>query len=170
MKSRILLFSCVIALTGCATSTIDHSMKTIESARPFLDQQAKVAIWYTEYKGRVEAIRYANRYFSETFGIPVEEILERKRYHLVNPPDTPDDVIEQYKAEDKKAMKNGNFLSRAPFETGKDIVVVKLRFDRGMLGLFQIVDAGTGDEKVTLQDLDEEIRGAVRGVRPDLFE
>ena len=39
----------------------------------FLDQQTDVAIWYTEYEGRDESIRYANAAFSDTFGIPIED-------------------------------------------------------------------------------------------------
>jgi len=140
-------------------------METIESARSFLDQQANVAIWYTEYEGRDEAIYYVNGCFSETFDIPIDEILEKKRYHQVNPTNTPDDVIERYKDEDMIAMRDGSFLSRGHFEPGKDIVVVKLRFDRGMLGLFMIVDSEPGDGRITLQDLDVELLSIVKGMR-----
>jgi len=170
MNARVLVLSCAFVLSSCITPAVDRSMKSIESVRPYLNKQVNVAIWYTEYEESDEYIRYANEYFSEIFGITVDEILEKKRYHLVNPPDTPADVIEQYKDEDKRAMEKGSFLSRAPFEEGKDIVVVKLRFDHGMLGLFQIVDTAVGDEKITLQDLDAEILDVVRAVRPDLFK
>ena len=108
--------------------------------------------------------------FSETFGISVDEILEKKRYHLVNPPDTPEDVIERYKDEDRIAMRDGIFLSRGPFDSGKDIAVVKLRFDQGMLGLFQLADSEPGDGKITLEDLEVEFLSVVRAVRPDLIE
>lgn len=145
-------------------------MDTIKLARKFLEQQSNVAVWYAEYEGSDESIRFANEYFSETFDIPVEKILEKKRYHLVNPPDTPDDIIEQYKNEDKAAIRDGVFINSGPFESGKDIVVVKLRFDRGVLGLFQIVDSVPAVEMIRLQDLDEEILRVVREMRPDLFE
>jgi len=145
-------------------------METIEVARQFLEQQSNVAVWYVEYEGRDEIIRFANEYFSDIFAIPVEKILEKKRYHLVNPPDTPEDIIEQYKDEDLAAIHDGVFISRGPFEPGKDIEVVKLRFDRGVLGLFQVVDSVPDSEKITLRNLDVEILGVVRRMRPDLFE
>ncbi|MAG92603.1 MAG: hypothetical protein CMJ48_02455, partial [Planctomycetaceae bacterium] len=61
-------------------------MNTIEAARRFLDEQERVAAWYTEYEGRYEFIRYANSLFAETFGTTVDQVLEKQRYHLVNPP------------------------------------------------------------------------------------
>ena len=170
MKEQVLLLTCIFALGGCTRPTTNKSMETIESVKPKLDQQVNVAIWYTEYEGRNEAIRYANGHFSETFGISVDEILEKKRYHLVNPPDTPEELIEQYKDEDMAAMKDGSFLNRGPFGSGKDIVVVKLRFDQGMLGLFKLVDSVSGDGELKLGDVDAEILEVVRAVRPDLFE
>lgn len=145
-------------------------MGTIESVQSFLDQQAGVAIWYAEYEGRDESISYANPCFSEAFGMPVDEILEKKRYRLVNPPDTSAEVIEQYKDEDLKAIREGLFFSRSSFEHGKDIVVVKLRFDRGILGLFKVVDSEPVGVKETWQDLDAEMLGIVQAVRLDLFE
>lgn len=145
-------------------------MHDIESVRPLLDQQAHVASWYTEYEGRNEAIRYANKVFSETFGIPVDQILERERYHLVNPPETPGDLIEQYKDEDIEAIQRGSFLNRNPLHPGKDIVVVKLRFDQGMLGLFKIVDSEPPGPQLTLRELDADILSILQQVRPDLLE
>ena len=165
MKAKALLFSFVFFLNGCIMPSIDHPMESMEAAHRFLNKQENVAIWYTQYEGRDEAIYYANGCFSEIFGIPVDEILKKKRYHLVNPPDTPQEVIERYKDEDRTAMRDGSFLSRGPFETGKDIVVVKLRFDRGMLGLFKLVDSKPGNDRITLQNLDGEILDVVRGMR-----
>lgn len=148
---------------------IDPSiMNTIESAWLYLDQQTKLAVWYTDYNGSTETIRYANEYFAEIFGIPVAQILDKKRYQLVNPPDTPDEVIERYKEEDHEAMEHGIFLTRGAFETGKDIVVVKLRFDQGMLGFFKIVDSQADKAEITLQDLDADFLNVLRQVRPDL--
>ncbi len=144
-------------------------MNTIESAREFLDRQADVAVWYTEYEGRDEAIAYANGVFSWTFGISIEQILEAKRYHLVNPPDTPEQVIEQYKDEDLAAMRDGCFFARNPLEQGQSIEVVKLRFDQGMLGLFRILDTDPADTPVALTDFDPAILTIVRQVRPDLL-
>ena len=89
-------------------------MNTIESARSFLDRQTDVAVWYAEYQGFCEAIVYANNVFSQTFNISVEKILLVRRYHLVNPPDTPEHVIEQYKEEDRVAIRDGCFFARSP--------------------------------------------------------
>ncbi len=139
-------------------------METIESAQAFLDQQARVAIWYTEYEGRDETIRYANPCFSEAFNISIDDILEKKKYHLVNPPDTSEEVIEQYKDEDIAAMRDGCFLSRSPAEPGKDIEVVKLRFDQGMLGLFKVVDAEPDVGKISLQNLNVELQGIIQAM------
>lgn len=144
-------------------------MNTIESARQFLDRQAEVAVWYTVYQGRSEAIAYANRVFSQTFGISVEQILAVKRYHLVNPQDTPEHVIEQYKDEDLAAMRDGCYFARSPLERSQTIEVVKLRFDRGMLGLFKILDTGPADAPIELKDFDRAILAIVHQVRPDLL-
>ena len=144
-------------------------MKTIESARPFLDRQNNVAVWYTQYDGSREEIAYANSVFSQTFGIPVEQILAAKRYHLVNPPDTPDHVIEQYKDEDRTAIRTGCFFARNPLGEGQSIEVVKLRFDEGMLGLFRILDAAPTDCPTSLKDLDRELLAVIREVRPDVL-
>ncbi len=144
-------------------------MNTIESARQFLDRQADVAVWYTEYQGRNEAIAYANNVFSQTFGISIERILVAKRYHLVNPPDTPEHVIERYKEEDLAAMRDGCFFARNPLEQGQSIEAVKLRFDQGMLGLFKILDTRPTDAPVELNDFDRAILDVVHQVRPDLL-
>ncbi len=142
-------------------------MKTIESAKLFLDQQSNIAIWYAEYEDRSEAIRFANEKFSQTFGIPVEQIIEKSRYHLVNPPQTPAETIEQYRNEDFVAMEQGCFFSCSPFEPGKDIIVVKIRFDQGILGLFKIVDAKQDQSNFELQNLDEEMAVILQQLRPE---
>ena len=144
-------------------------MNTIGSARPFLDQQTDVAVWYTEYDGSCEAIMYANNVFSQTFGISVEQILAVKRYHLVNPPDTPEHVIEQYKEEDHAAIRDGCFFARNALGQSQSIEVVKLRFDEGMLGLFRIRDVAPTDTPAGLEDLDPALLAIVRKVRPDLL-
>ena len=144
-------------------------MNTIESARQFLNRQADVAVWHTEYQGRSEAITYANKVFSQTFGISIEQIHVAKRYHLVNPQDTPKHVIEQYKDEDLAAMRDGCFFARNPLEQNQSIEVVKLRFDEGMLGLFKILDTGPADTPVELKDFDRAILAIVHQVRPDLL-
>lgn len=131
-------------------------MKTIESAKSFLDQQADVAIWYAKYEGCCEAIQYANEKFSQIFGLPIDQIIERSRYHLVNPPETPAETIEQYKQEDLEAIEQGCFLRCSPIEPGKNSMVVKLRFDQGVLGLFKIIDAKPTHSKLTLKNLDDE--------------
>jgi len=144
-------------------------MKTIESAKSFLDQQNNVAIWYAQYEGRCEAIRYANEKFSQTFGIPIDQIIERSRYHLVNPPETPAETIEQYRSEDLEAIAQGYFLSCNPIEPGKQIVVLKLRFDQGILGLFRIIDTRQDDCEYTLKNLDEQITHILQQLQPDLL-
>ena len=101
--------------------------------------------------------------------ISIEQILVAKRYHLVNPQDTPEHVIEQYKDEDLAAMRDGCFFARSPLEQSQSIEVVKLRFDQGMLGLFKILDTGPADAPVGLQDFDRAILAIVHQVRPDLL-
>ena len=143
-------------------------MDTIESARSFLDGQADVAVWYATYQGHTEAITYANNVFSQTFGISVEQILVARRYHLVNPPNTPEHVIEQYKEEDRVAIRDGCFFARSPIGQGQSIEVVKLRFDEGVLGLFRILDAEPTDTPARLEAFDQDILAIVQRVRPDL--
>ena len=63
-------------------------MDTITAAQPLLDRQENLAIWYATYEGLEESVLYANPLFCKTFELPLKEILERKRYHLVNPPET----------------------------------------------------------------------------------
>jgi hypothetical protein len=140
-----------------------------ESARQFLDRQAAVAVWYTEYQSRSEVIGYANNVFSQTFDISIEQILAAKRYHLVNPQDTPKHVIEQYKDEDLAAIRDGCFFARNPLEQSQSIEVVKLRFDQGMLGLFKILDTEPADTPIGLKDFDRAILAIVHHVRPDLL-
>jgi len=144
-------------------------MNTIESARSFLDRQAEVAVWYTEYQGPNEAIVYANNVFAQTLGTSVEQILVAKRYHLVNPPDTPAHVIEQYKQEDRAAIKDGSYFARNPFGQRQSLEVVKLRFCEGMLGLFKILDAAPTDTPAELKDFDQALLAVVGKVRPDLL-
>ncbi|PHS01115.1 MAG: hypothetical protein COA78_23090 [Blastopirellula sp.] len=143
-------------------------MDTINSAAPYFDQQAQVAIWYAEYHGPEEQIKYTNGLFSQAFGISVEDILSRKRYHLVNPPETSSETIEQYKAEDKTAIEHGCFYSRNILEQGKDIEVLKLRFDAGVLGMFKIVESQIFGSALELKDLDADLIAISRQVRPDL--
>ena len=87
----------------------------------------------------------------------------------MNPPDTPEEVIEQYKNEDLAAMKDGCFFARGPLEQGQSIEVVKLRFDRGVLGLFRILDREPAGASVELTDFDAAILAVVHEVRPDLL-
>ena len=144
-------------------------MNTVESARQFLDRQADVAVWYAEYQGRCEAIAYANDAFSQAFGLSIEQILMARRYRLVNPQDTPEHVIEQYKDEDLAALRDGCFFACSPLERSRHIEVVKLRFDRGVLGLFKILDTGPAGTPVGLEDFDRAILAIVHQVRPDLL-
>lgn len=143
-------------------------MQTISTARSVLDSQKHLAIWYSEYEGREESIQYANPTFSDIFGLSVEQILERKKYRLVNPPETPAEVIEQYKKEDLHAMQHGVFFSCSPIEPDQQIVVVKLRFDQGIIGLFKIVDSDLASSLQNLQDLDEDFLDLIKQLCPDL--
>lgn len=132
-------------------------MDKINSLSDFFDQQANVAIWYAAYEGREESIRYANPYFSKIFELPLDQILERKKYRLVNPPDTPSEVIETYKQEDLQAMHKGFFLNRSPIDDHQDIVIAKLRFERGILGLFKFATSHKKTCELSWQNLDQKI-------------
>ena len=145
-------------------------METIAAAQSLLDRQQNLAVWHAGYEGSEEAIDYANPLFCETFDLSLAEILERRRYRLVNPPDTPADVIEQYKAEDRDAIERGYFLQRSSFEKGRDILVLKLRFDRGVLGMFKIIDSSRPDATNLPCELDEDFRRILEDLRPDLLD
>ena len=145
-------------------------MDTIAAAQPLLDRQENLAIWHAAYEGSEESILHANPLFCETFGFSLAEILERKRYSLVNPPDTPPKVIEQYKPEDREAIDRGYFLQRGPFETGKDILVLKIRFDRGILGMFKIINADLPGPAKQPRDLDADFHRVIKALRPDLLD
>lgn len=144
-------------------------MDTITAAQPFLDAQENLAIWYAAYEGSEESIFYANPLFCETFELPLPEILERKRYHLVNPPGTSADTIERYRAEDREAVERGYFLQRNAFETGKDILVLKLRFDRGVLGMFKLIDSNFPGPVRLPRDLDADFSRVLESLRADLL-
>jgi PAS domain-containing protein len=145
-------------------------METIAAAQSLLDRQENLAIWHAAYEGSEESILYANPLFCETFDLPLADILERKRYRLVNPPDTPADTIERYKAEDREAIERGYFLQCSPFETGKNILVLKLRFDRGVLGMFKIVDSNLPGPANLPRELDADFRRIIESLRADLLD
>lgn len=149
---------------------LTNRMKTITAAQPFLDRQVNLAIWHAAYEGSEESILHANPLFCETFGLTLAEILERKRYRLVNPPNTPAGVIEQYKAEDREAIERGYFLQRGPFETGKDILVLKLHFDQGILGMFKVIDSDLPGPANLPSDLDADFREVIESLMPDLLD
>jgi PAS domain-containing protein len=150
------------------TDQFSIPMDTIVAAQPLLDDQKNLAIWYAAYEGSEESVLYANPLFCKTFELPLDEILERKRYQLVNPPDTPAETIEQYKAEDREAIERGHFLQRSPIEPGKDILVLKLGFDQGIVGMFKIIDS---DSPPTIgpRDLDADFRNVIESLRTDLI-
>lgn len=145
-------------------------METIDAARSFLDQQAALAIWYASYDGPEESVAYANPLFCESFGLSSDEALERRRYHLVNPPETTSETIAQYKAEDRQAMERGYFLQRSPIGDGRDIIVLKLRFDQGILGLFKFVAGELPNSRNRPGDLDADFRVIVEKFDEDLLE
>lgn len=145
-------------------------MSTIADAQSFLDQNENCSIWYAAYKGTEEAVLYANPLFCNTFGHSLEEIVERKRYQLVNPPETPAATIERYKAEDHEAIERGYFLQRSVVETGKDILVLKIRFDQGIVGMFKVIDSKDPRPTDTPRDLDADFRRVMESLRPDLLD
>jgi hypothetical protein len=145
-------------------------MNTIETVRNVLDQQTGIAIWYAEYEGRNECIQYVNNKFAETFELSVDEILNRKKYVLVNPPETTAATIEQYKNEDFAAMQHGSFVSRSRISPEQDIIVVKLPIEQGILGFFKIVHSAQPTSVFSLTDLDDDLREIVRLTSPHLLK
>ena len=143
-------------------------METIAAARSFLDRQESLAIWYAVYDDLEESVVYANPFFCETFGLTLDDVLERQSYHFVNPPDTTAETIAQYKAEDRQAMEDGYFLQRSPAGDGRDIVVFKLRFDQGILGMFKFIDGDLPGPLNDPGDLDTDFRAVVERVKNDL--
>jgi len=144
-------------------------MKTITNAQSCLDQNQTCSIWYAANKGPEEAVLYANPLFCKTFGLSLEEVIERKCYQLINPPETPAAAIEQYKAEDREAIERGYFLQRSFAETGKDILVLKFRFDQGIIGIFKIIDSKDPQPAIAPRDLDADFRSVLESLRPDLL-
>lgn len=143
-------------------------MNTIAAAQSLLDRQENLATWYAAYTGTEETVLYANPLFCQTFNLTLNEILERQRYHLINPPETAPETIEQYKAEDREAIERGYFLQRSPTEPGKDILVLKLRFDHGILGMFKFVDSGLPSTNLP-GDLDADFLSVLEGLRPEIL-
>lgn len=144
------------------------NMETISGAQTLLNTRDNLAIWYAEYDCAEESVRYANPVFCQTFELSPDEILKRRRYHLVNPPDTPVETIEQYKTEDREAIDHGHFLQRSNLEPGKDILVLKLRFDQGVLGMLKFIDSDLPSVNHP-GDLDEDFRSVMEKLRPDLL-
>ncbi len=145
-------------------------METIAATRSFLDQQEALAIWYAAYDGSEESVVYANPLFCETFGLSRDEVLERRRYEFVNPPETTAETIARYRAEDRRAMDEGCFLQRSPMGDGHDIIVLKLRFDRGILGMFKFVDSELTGTPCKPGDLDADFRAVVEKMNRELLE
>ena len=145
-------------------------MNTIAGVKSFLDQNEQLSIWYAAYEGTEEAVLYANPIFCETFGHTLEEVLERKRYQLINPPETPAATIERYKSEDREAIQRGYFLQRSGVEAGKDILVLKIRFDQGIIGMFKIIDSNDPGPTNAPRDLDADFRSVMESLRADLLD
>ena len=138
-------------------------MNTVET-RDFFNQQGSLAIWQAEYDGSEESVVYANPLFCEIFSLTLDEVLARRRYHLVNPPDTAAETIAEYRAQDREAMKNGYFLHRSSLGDGQDIIVLKLRFDQGILGMFKFVASDLRGSPTAPSDLDADFRGVLEKV------
>ncbi len=145
-------------------------MNTIAEAQPLLDQNESCSIWYAAYEATEEAVLYANPLFCKTFGQSLEQIVARKRYHLINPPETPAATIKQYVAEDQQAIERGYFLQRSAIEAGKDILVLKIRFDQGIIGMFKIIDSNARCLANLPSDLDADFCNVLKSLRPDLLD
>ena len=94
--------------------------RTIENIRQTLDKQSDIAIWYTRYNDNTEVIQYTNACFAGVFGLSIDQILEKQRYHLVNPPETSAETIEQYKNEDRQgclSLQHNNLWHKILFPT-----------------------------------------------------
>jgi len=106
-----------------------NDLLTLAEVRDLLEQSG-VAAWYTLYNGDDEIVEYANAAFAQVLGKSVRQILEEKKYAVINPKGAP---IQQYKDEDAIAIEKGVFIAR-----GGDpaITVVKIRFGSGILGMF----------------------------------
>ena len=137
-------------------------METIAATHSALNRQESLAIWHADYHDLEESIVYANPFFCETFGLTLDEIVERRRYHLVNPPETTTETIAQYKAEDRQAMEDGLFFQCSPVGDDRNIVVLKLRFDQGILGMFKFIDS---DLPGTVNDPNADFRSVVELVK-----
>lgn len=153
-------------------SSVSHafrqSMNTIAEAQSFLDCQKKLAVWYAAYAGTEESVLYANPLFCETFHLTLDEVLKRQRYHLINPPDTTPETIAQYKADDREAIEREYFLQRSQNEAGKDNLVLKLRFDHGIVGMFKTVDSDL-PEPIQWVDLDADFQRVMEALRPKFY-
>jgi len=145
-------------------------MNTITTAQPLLDQNENCSVWYAAYNRTEEAVLYANPLFCQTFGHSLEEIVARKRYYLINPPETPAATIEQYITEDQQAIERGYFLQRSVVKAGKDILVLKIRFDQGIIGMFKIIDSNDRRPANSPRDLDTDFRRVIESLRPDLLD
>lgn len=145
-------------------------MNSIAAAQPLLDRQENLAIWYADYNGSEESVLYANPLFCDTFNLSLIEVRERSRYQLVNPPDTPAETIEQYKSEDREAIERGYFLQRSSAEGSKDIVVLKIRFDRGILGIFKFIDSSQPGPINALRDLDADFQSVLKTLEMNLLD
>lgn len=145
-------------------------MNSIAAAQPFLDRQENLAIWYADYNGSEESVLYANPLFCDTFNLSLIEVRERSRYQLVNPPDTPAETIEQYKTEDREAIERGYFLQRSSAEGSKDIVVLKIRFDRGILGIFKFIDSSQPGPINAPRDLDADFQSVLKTLEMNLLD
>ena len=152
------------------TFRIGLLMNTIADAQSFLDQNEQLSIWYAAYEGPEEAVLYANPLFCETFGHTLEEVLARRRYHLINPPEIPTATIEQYKAEDREAIQRGFFFQRSCVEAGKDILVLKIRFDQGIVGMFKIIDSNAPGPTNAPRDLDPDFQSVIESLQADLLD
>ena len=119
--------------------------------------------------GTEETVLYANPLFCKTFGHTREAVLERRRYQLINPPETPAATIEQYKTEDREAIERGYFVQRSNMEPGKDIVVLKIGFDRGIVGMFKFTASNDPAPTTAPRDLNADFRYVIESLRADLL-
>ena len=62
-------------------------------------------------------------------------------------------------------MEDGTFLQRSPVGDYRDIVVLKIRFDQGILGMFKFIDSDLPGPLNDPKDLDADFRAVVEMVK-----
>ena len=61
-------------------------------------------------------------------------------------------------------------FQRSGVAAGKDILVLKIRFDQGIIGMFKIVDANAPGPTDAPRDLDADFRSVIESLQTDLLD